>query len=61
MGSKRDTDEEGITRGVTMERNKAGMKERSPDRLSLPNQNKILIKIIWYYFTRHGKSAIKFN
>ena len=32
-----------------------GTKERSPDSLSLPNQNTILINIKWYYFTRYGK------
>ena len=31
---------------------------RSPDGLSLPIQNTIIINIIWYYFIRNGK---KFN
>ena len=48
-------------RGVSMERSKAGTKERSPGGLSLPNQNKILINIIWHHFKRYGKSAMKFN
>ena len=33
-----------------MERSKAGPKERSPDGLSLPNQNTILIIIIYHDF-----------
>ena len=44
-----------------MERSTAGTKERSPDGLSLVNQNTILINIIWYYFKRYGKSTMKFN
>ena len=44
-----------------MERSKAGKKERSPDGQSLPNQNTILINIIWYYFKSRGRSTIKFN
>ena len=42
-----------------MERSKAGMKERSPDGLSLPNQNTVFIHIMWYYFTRYDKSTMK--
>ena len=37
----RETDEEGKKRSVSMERSKAGTKERSPDGLSLTNQNTI--------------------
>ena len=48
------TDEEDNKRGVSMERSKASTKERSPSDLSLPNQNTILINIIWYHFTRYG-------
>ena len=55
------TDEEGNRRGVSMERSKAGTKERCPDCLSLPYQNTTLINIIWYYFTRYGKSTMKLN
>ena len=34
-----------------MERSKAGTKEkRSPNGLNYPNQNIILINIIWYFF-----------
>ena len=44
-----------------MERSKAGTKERRPEVLYLPNQNTILMNIIWYYFTRYGKSTMKFN
>ena len=45
-----------------MERSKAGTREnRSPDGLTLPIQNTIIINIISYYFTRYGKSTMKFN
>ena len=44
-----------------MERSKAVTKEKSPDGLSHPNQNTIIINIILQYFIRYGKSAIKFN
>ena len=54
MKQDKETDEEG-NRGVTMERSKACTKEKSPDGLSLPVQNKIIINIIWYYFTRYEK------
>ena len=43
----KETDKEGKKRGVNMERSKAGMKKRSPDSLSHPNQNAIIINIIW--------------
>ena len=40
----KETDEEGKQRGVSMERSKAGTKEkRSPDGLHCPNQNAIII------------------
>ena len=39
-----------------MEKSTPGTKERSPDSLSLPNQNTILINIKWYYFTRYEKN-----
>ena len=45
--NKTETNDGGKRRGVSMERNKAGIKERSPDSLSLPNQNTIIINIIW--------------
>ena len=54
------TDEDG-KRDVSMEKSKAGTKERCLDGLSLPNQNTILINIKWYYFTRYGKSTMEFN
>ena len=44
-----------------MERNKVGTKERSPDSLSIPNQNEILINIKLYYFTRYGKKYNEFQ
>ena len=40
---------------------KRGTKERSPDGLSQPNQNTILINIIWYSFKRYGKSTMDLN
>ena len=40
------TDKEGKKRGVSMNRSKPGIKERSPDGISLPNQNTVLINII---------------
>ena len=43
----KETDEEGKKLGVSMERSKAGTNERSPDGLSHPNQNTIIINIIW--------------
>ena len=61
MKSDKETDEDGKKRGVSMEEHKAGTEERSPDGLSLPNQNTILINITWYYFTRYGKRIMKFN
>ena len=50
-----ETDEDGKKRGVSMEKIKAGTNERSPDSLSLPNQNSILINITWYSFTKWKK------
>ena len=47
MKKSKETVEEGKKRGVRMERSKAGMKKRSPDGLSLPNQNMIIINITW--------------
>ena len=41
------TDEDDKKRGVSMGKSKAGTKERSPDSLSQPNQNRIIIKKIW--------------
>ena len=43
-----------------MERSKAGTKKRSPDSLSQPNQNTIIINII-YYSIRYGESTMKLN
>ena len=40
-------DEEGKKRGVSIERNKAGTNKRNPDGLSHPNQNPIIINILW--------------
>ena len=54
-----ETDEDYKKRGVNMEKNTAGRKERSSDSLSLPNKNTILINIKWYYFKRYGKKYNK--
>ena len=61
MKSDKDTDEEGKKKGVSIERSKAGTKERSPDGVALPNQNTILINIACYYCTRYGKNTLKLN
>ena len=42
MKYDKELDEEDKKRGVSMERSKAGTKKRSPDGLSLPNQNRIM-------------------
>ena len=42
----KETEEEGKKRGVSTERSKAGKKKKSPDGLSHPNQNTIIINII---------------
>ena len=56
----KQTEEEGKEREVSMERSKAGTKEkRSPDGLNYPNQNTIIITIICEYFIRYGKSIMK--
>ena len=44
-----------------MERSKAGTNKRSPDGLSHPNQNTIIINKIWKYFIKNVKSIMKFN
>ena len=47
----KETDEDGKKRGSSMERSKAGTNKRSPDGLSHPNQNTIIIKqnmVIFY-------------
>ena len=61
MKEDKDTYEETQKRGVSTESSKVGTKERSPDGLSLPNQNTILIYIIRYYFKWYGKSKMKYN
>ena len=54
--------EDGKKIGSSMERNKTGMKERSFDDLSLPNQNTIIMNTISQYFTTNGKkSSMKLN
>ena len=42
-----ETDEYGQKRGVSMEKSTAGTNKRSPDGLSHPNRNTIIINIIW--------------
>ena len=41
-----------------MERSKTARKEKKARRPTLPNQNAILIIIIWYYVTRYRKCTI---
>ena len=55
------TDEDDKMRGVSMEKSKASTKERSPDGLSLYNENTIIINIICKYFIIYGKSSMKLN
>ena len=43
MKQDKETDEVGKKRDVSMERSQAGTKKRSPDGLSMPNQNTIII------------------
>ena len=47
MKQDKETDEEGKKRDVSMERSKADAKKRSHDGKSHPNQNKIIINIMW--------------
>ena len=61
MKQDKETDEEGKKRGVSMERSKLGTKERNPNGPSTPNQNAILINMIWHYFPRYGNSRMKFS
>ena len=56
MKLAKETDEEGKKRGVSMERNKAGIKKRNPDSLS----NLIKIQTM-NYLIRYVKSRMKFN
>ena len=58
---KEETDEEGKKRGVSIERSKEGTKERTPDGLSVPNQNTILINIILFYKIRNKYNEIQFT
>ena len=43
-----------------MERSKAGMEKEVPTAHHVQIMT-ILIRIIWYYFARCGKNAMKFN
>ena len=65
MGTARmkynETDQDGKKRGMNMERSKADKKKRSPDGLSLHNQNKIIINMICLCFIIVGKRSMKFN
>ena len=49
MGTARDNETDGDTqkRGVNMEKTAAGTNKRSPDGLSHPDRNTIIINIIW--------------
>ena len=47
---------------MSIERSKVGTKKkRSPDGLSHPNQNIIIINKILLNFIRYGKNIMKFN
>ena len=62
MKYDKETHEEGKNRGLSMERSKAGTKEkRSPNGQNYPNQNKIIINVSCHYFVRDVKSTMKFN
>ena len=61
MKQDKETKEEGKKKGVNMERSKAEVKKRSPNGISHPNQNTIIINIILKYLIRNEKSIIKFN
>ena len=47
MKKDNETDEDTQKRGVSMEKSTAGTNKISPDGLSHPNQNTIIINIIW--------------
>ena len=47
MKQDKETDKECKKRGMSMEISKAGRKEISPNGQSQPNQNAILINMIW--------------
>ena len=61
MKQDKETDEDGNKRSFSMERSKEGTKKRSPDGLTYPNQNTIIMNITLQYFIRHGKRTMKFN
>ena len=44
-----------------MTRSKAGTKKISLDGQSLPNQNTIIINILWKYYIKYFKNTMKFN
>ena len=51
-----------LKKDESMEKSKAGTKEkRSPDGLNYPNQNTIIINIIYQHFIIYGNSTMKFN
>ena len=48
MKQDKETEEEGKKGGVSIERSKAGTKKKVPTAYhSLPNQNTIIINVIW--------------
>ena len=52
----KETDKEGKKRGVSIKKGKAGTKiKRSPDGLSHPNKNIIIINKILFYFIKYEK------
>ena len=47
---------------MSIERSKAGTKEKiSLDGINHPDQNTILINIVWYYIYKTWKNTMKFN
>ena len=45
----KETDEVGKKTGVNMEKNQRGHEKKSHGGLSQPNQNKIIINMMWYF------------
>ena len=43
----KETDEDDKKKGASMEKRKAGTKEKCPDSLSLPNKNTIIFKLLF--------------
>ena len=57
MKEDKETDEDGKKRGLSIERRKAGTKKRSPEGLTQPNQN-IIIIIYTMTFILHQRGVV---